>query len=78
MATSECIVSMLFKRIHTGLGQLEQGSQIMKSIKSDQKWKKSEIATVIFGVLRLGEKDFTDMMNQTIFMRRQIELELRP
>ena len=63
MATPECIISMLFKRIHTGLGQLEESSQIKNVLKNDQKWKKSEIATIIFGVLRLGEKDFTDLMN---------------
>ena len=36
------------------------------------------MATVIFGVLRLGEKDFTDLMNQTIFIRRQLEHEKNP
>ena len=66
---------MLFKEIYTGLGKLEQGLQPEMG---DQSWRKSEIATIIFGVLRLGEKDFTDFMNQTIFMRRQIELEQRP
>ena len=26
----------------------------------------------------MGEKDFSDLMNQTIFIRRQIELESKP
>lgn len=60
--------------IQGGFGlKLESGASL-----KGEKWRHSEIATIIFGVLRLGEKDFTDIMNQTIFMRRQIELEQRP
>lgn len=28
----------------------------------------------MYGVLRLGEKEFTDLMNQTVFIKREHEL----
>ena len=41
-------------------------------------WYDSEIATLIFGVIRLGDKDFTDLMNETVFIRNEIEAAGRP
>ena len=72
---NDCAIQMLFKAIHERLGQLEQGSFYKTADLSKENWRKSEIATIIFGVFRLGEKEFTDLMNQTLFMRHQIELE---
>ena len=44
----------------------------------DNKWSNGELSTLIYGVLRLGEKEFTDIMGpygQTIFMKREHELK---
>ena len=39
-------------------------------------WSNGEISTLIYGIMRLGEKEFTDLMSQTIFMKREHDLKL--
>ena len=42
---------------------------------SKQPWSKAEIATLIYSVMRLGEKEFADVLGPTIFMKREHELK---
>ena len=43
---------------------------------SAPKWSNGEISTLIYGVLRLGEKDISnDFMSQTLFMKREHDLK---
>ena len=39
------------------------------------KWSTGEISTLIYGVYRLGEKEFSDLMGQSLFMKREYELK---
>lgn len=54
---------MPYKRKKTGTG-------------STSKWSNGELSTLIYGISRLGEKEFTDLMSQTIFMKREHDLKI--
>ena len=61
-----------YKRQKTG-AELEQEQ---KKGLSSPKWSSGEISTLIYGVLRLSEKDISnDFMNQTLFMKREHDLK---
>ena len=52
-----------------------QKTAIVGASKSTR-WSNGEISTLIFGIMRLGEKEFTDLMGQTIFMKREHDLKV--
>jgi hypothetical protein len=54
---------MPYKRKRTGTG-------------STSKWSNGELSTLIYGITRLGEKEFTDLMSQTIFMKREHDMKI--
>ena len=72
----------LFTNIYQGLEELTGGpSKAGKGGENKPKspdWYDSEIATLIFGVIRLGDKDLTDIMNETVFIRHEIEQVGKP
>ena len=43
--------------------------------KEARPWTNGEISTLIYGVMRLGEAEFSDLMNQTMFLKREHELK---
>ena len=40
-----------------------------KRFKTSTSWSNGELSTLIYGVVRLGEREFSDLMSQTIFMK---------
>ncbi len=40
-----------------------------KRSKTSPAWSNGELSTLIYGVVRLGEREFADLMSQTIFMK---------
>lgn len=36
-------------------------------------WTKGELSTLIYGVCRLGEREFTDLMGQQLFLKHEFE-----
>ena len=40
---------------------------------SARPWSNGEISTLIYGVMRYGEQEFSDLMNQTLFLKREHE-----
>ena len=43
--------------------------------RAQKPWSNGEISTLMYGVLRLGELEFSDLMNQTLFLKREHELK---
>ena len=48
----------------------------MKALGSGrQPWSKAEVATLVYSVMRLGEKEFADVLGPTLFMKKEHELK---
>ena len=48
----------------------------MKTAAKRVPWSSGEISTLIYGILRLGERDFSDMISQSVFIKREHEIKL--
>ena len=40
------------------------------------KWSKGDISTLLYGILRFGEKEFGDLMSTTVFMKPEYEQKI--
>ena len=56
--------------------RLGEATKPLSRAQDPAKWSNGEISTLIYGVLRLGEKEFTDLMNPTLFLKREHELQI--
>jgi len=78
-AETPSTLSDLFNNVYKSLQELTGDSKKAgKGEKTTPDWYDSEIATLIFGVIRLGDKDLSDIMNETVFIRNEIELVGKP
>ena len=81
-AESHSTLTDLFSNVYKSLQELTGDSKKAEAggkLKSNpQDRYDSEIATLIFGVIRLGDKDLSDIMNETVFIRNEIEQVGKP
>ena len=81
-AETPSTLTNLFSNIYQSLEELtgspQKAGKEGKNKSTSPDWYDSEIATLIFGVIRLGDKDLTDIMNETVFIRHEIEQVGKP
>ena len=81
-AEKSSILTDLFSNIYKSLTELtldpQKAGKAEKLKSNSPDWFDSEIATLIFGVIRLGDKDLSDIMNETVFIRNEIEQVGKP
>lgn len=68
-----------FKQIETELNARLPYKRLKLSIQTKPeipKWSKGDISTLLYGVLRFGEKEFGDLMGTSVFMRQEYERKI--
>ena len=74
--TFQAVQRELDARLPTKRQKLGDSAKPQGKAQGPPTWSKGEISTLIYGVLRLGEKEFTDLMNSTLFLKREHEIRL--